>query len=100
MTDTGFLVAVMDLMGHRDRDGHSGAWAMAQPSCWLHAWPIWLWDFPDGLRVVAAREPYADLVGARLTMVGDASVEEAMSTVESLVPRDNPSTSAPTCRST
>ena len=31
MTDAGFLVAVMDLMGHRDRDGHSGAWAMAQP---------------------------------------------------------------------
>jgi len=29
MTDAGFLVAVMDLMGHRERDGHSGAWAMA-----------------------------------------------------------------------
>lgn len=91
MTDTGFLVAVMDLMGHRDRDGHSGAWAMAQPSSLLHAWPIWLWDFPDGLRVVAAREPYGDLVGARLTMVGGASIEDAMATVESLVPRDNPS---------
>ena len=24
MTDAGFLVAVMDLMGHRERDGHSG----------------------------------------------------------------------------
>ena len=30
LTDVGFLVAVMDLMGHRERDGHSGAWAMAQ----------------------------------------------------------------------
>ena len=65
MTDAGFLVAVMDLMGHRDRDGHSGAWAMAQQNGWLHAWPIWLWDFPDGLRVVAAREPNTDLIGAR-----------------------------------
>ena len=92
MTDAGFLVAVMDLMGHRERDGHSGAWAMAQQNCLLHAWPIWLWDFPDGLRVVAAREPYGDLVGARLTMVGGASVEDAMATVESLVPRDNAST--------
>jgi hypothetical protein len=92
MTDAGFLVAVMDLMGHRDRDGHSGAWAMAQQNGWLHAWPIWLWDFPDGLQVVAAREPYADLVGARLTMVGSASIEDATATVESLVPRDNPST--------
>ena len=66
----------------------------------LHAWPIWLWDFPDGLRVVAAREPYTDLVGARLTMVGGASVEDAIATVESLVPRDNPSTNGATCRST
>ena len=92
MTDAGFLVAVMDLMGHRDRDGHSGAWAMAQSGSLLHAWPIWLWDFPDGLRVVAAREPYTDLIGARLTMVGGASVEDAIATVESLVPRDNMST--------
>ena len=91
MTDAGFLVAVMDLMGHRDRDGHSGAWAMAQSGSLLHAWPIWLWDFPDGLRVVAAREPYTDLIGARLTMVGGASVEDAIATVESLVPADNPS---------
>ena len=92
MTDAGFLVAVMDLMGHRERDGHSGAWAMAQPGSLLHAWPIWLWEFPDGLRVVAARAPYGELVGARLTMVGGASVEDAMATVESLVPRDNDST--------
>jgi len=91
MTDAGFLVAVMDLMGHRERDGHSGAWAMAQQNSLLHAWPIWLWDFPDGLRVVAARDPYGDLVGARLTMVGGASVEDAKATVESLVPRDNAS---------
>jgi hypothetical protein len=65
---------------------------MAQQNGLLHAWPIWLWEFPDGLRVVAAREPHTDLIGARLTMVGGASVEDAMATVESLVPRDNPST--------
>jgi hypothetical protein len=92
MTDAGFLVAIMDLMGHRDRDGHSGAWAMAQTGTRLHAWPIWLWDFPDGLRIVAAREPYDDLIGARVTMVGGASAEDAIATVESLVPRDNAST--------
>ena len=58
MSDAGFLVAVMGLMGHRERDGHSGAWAMAQAGTLLSAWPIWLWDFPDGLRIVAARAPY------------------------------------------
>jgi hypothetical protein len=89
LTDTGFLVAVMDLMGHRDRDGHSGAWAVAQPSALLSAWPVWLWDFPDGLRVVAARAPYEDLVGARVTKVGHATVDAAKAAVEPLVPRDN-----------
>ena len=66
------MVAVMELMGHRERDGHSGAWAMAQTGERLHAWPIWLWDFPDGLRVVAARDADRDLIGARLVRVGDA----------------------------
>jgi hypothetical protein len=92
MSDTEFLVAVMDLMGHRERDGHSGAWALAQPGTLLHAWPVWLWDFPDGLRVVAASEPDRDLIGARLVRVGDADVGAAIAAVEPLVPRDNPST--------
>jgi hypothetical protein len=91
LTDVGFLVAVMDLMGHRERDGHSGAWAMAQSGRLLSAWPVWLWDFPDGLRIVAAREPYADLVGARVTKVGHLGVADARQAVEPLVPRDNSS---------
>lgn len=91
LTDVGFLVAVMELMGHRERDGHSGAWAFAQPSELLTAWPLWLWDFPDGLRVVAARKPYTDLVGARVTAVGHDPVDAARRAVEPLVPRDNAS---------
>jgi len=91
LTDAGFLVAVMGLMGHRDRDGHSGAWAMAQTGERLHAWPVWLWDFPDGLRVVVAREPDSDLLGARLVRVGSTAVEEARRLVAPLVPRDNDS---------
>jgi hypothetical protein len=91
MTDAEFMVAVMELMGHRERDGHSGAWAMAQTGERLHAWPVWLWDFPDGLRVVAAGDADRDLLGARLTRVGDVPVEDARASVEPLVPRDNAS---------
>jgi hypothetical protein len=91
LTDSGFLVAVMDLMGHRERDGHSGAWAFAQPNALLDAWPIWLWDFPDGLRVVAARAPYDDLIGGRVTRVGHLALDAARGAVEPLVPRDNES---------
>jgi hypothetical protein len=91
LTEVGFLVAVMGLMGHRERDGHSGAWAFAQPGTLLTAWPLWLWDFPDGLRVVAARKPYTDLVGARVTAVGHDPVDAARRAVEPLVPMDNAS---------
>lgn len=92
LSDTGFLVAVMGLMGHRERDGHSGAWAMAQAGTVLSAWPVWLWDFPDGLRIVAARAPHEELVGARVTKVGHASIVDARAAVDPLVPRDNDST--------
>ena len=91
LSDVGFLVEVMRLMGHRDRDGHTGAWAMAQPGSLLEAWPVWLYDFPDGLRVVAARAPNADLVGARVVKVGHAPIADARTAVEPLVPRDNAS---------
>jgi hypothetical protein len=90
-TDSGFLVDVMRLMGNRDRDGHSGAWAMAQTGDALHARPLWLREFPDGLRVVAARAPYEYLVGAVVTAVGGTPIEQAWDLVVPLVPADNDS---------
>jgi hypothetical protein len=81
----------MDLMGHRERDGHSGAWAMAQQNGLLTAWPVWLWDFPDGLRVVATKGKDTGLIGARVTKVGHLPVADARAAVERLVPRDNAS---------
>jgi hypothetical protein len=90
-TDAGFLVDVMGLMGNRDRDGHSGAWAMAQTGDRLHGLPLWLRDFPDGLRVVVARGPHEDLVGAIVTAVGGTPIDEARRAVEPLVPADNDS---------
>jgi hypothetical protein len=90
-SDAGFLVDVMSLMGHRDRDGHSGAWAMAQTGDRLHARPIWLREFPDGLRIVAARAPYADLVGSVVTAVGGTPIDAARDAVIPLVPADNDS---------
>ena len=90
-SDAGFLVDVMGLMGHRDRDGHSGAWAMAQTGDRLHARPLWLREFPDGLRVVTARAPFEDLVGAIVTAVGGTPIDVARRTVTPLVPADNDS---------
>lgn len=90
-SDASFLVDVMGLMGNRDRDGHSGAWAMAQTGDRLHARPFWLREFPDGLRIVAARAPHEDLVGSIVTAVGGTRIEEARTAVVPLVPADNDS---------
>jgi hypothetical protein len=90
-SEAGFLVDVMGLMGNRDRDGHSGAWALAQTGDVLYARPLWLREFPDGLRVVAARAPYEDLVGAVVTAVGGTPIDEARRAVVPIVPADNDS---------
>ena len=90
-SDAGFLVDVMGLMGHRDRDGHSGAWAMAQEGQRVHVLPVWLREFPDGLRVVAARPPLKEMVGGIVTAVGGTPVDEAKERVKPLVPADNDS---------
>jgi hypothetical protein len=90
-SEAGFLVDVMGLMGHRDRDGHSGAWPLAQTGDRLHALPIWLRAFQDELRIVAARAPYEDLVGSVLTGVGGTPIEEARAALVPLVPADNDS---------
>jgi hypothetical protein len=90
-SDAGFLVDVMGLMGNRDRDGHSGAWAMAQTGDRLHARPFWLREFPDGLHIVAARAPHEDLVGSVVTAVGGTPVDDARMAVVPLVPADNAS---------
>ncbi len=66
-----------------------GRWP--RPGGRLHALPLWLREFPDGLRVVAARAPYEDLVGAIVTAVGGTPIDEARAMVVPLVPADNDS---------
>jgi hypothetical protein len=64
---------------------------MAQTGDRLHARPLWLREFPDGLRIVAARPPHEDLVGSVVTAVGGTPIEEARTVVVPLVPADNDS---------
>ena len=71
MTDVGFLVAVMGLMGHRERDGHSGAWAMAQPgTVLLRPGRSGCGTSPTGSGSWPPARRTTDLVGARVTKVG------------------------------
>ncbi len=87
LTDEQFLAGLMELTAGREGDGHTGIFPLAQPD--LALWPLQLYDFDDGWRVVAALEPHADLVGGEVTAVGGIPVEAAAAAVGSLVPRDN-----------
>ena len=89
LTDDEFLVEVMRLVGGRDRDGHTGLLPFAQDAAGLSAWPIALYDFEEGLYVVDALQPHADLVGLRLVEIGGRPVAEVAAAVTPLVSRDN-----------
>jgi hypothetical protein len=83
------LMRLVALLG--PRDGHSAVFPLDPAHRrTLHAYPLELYWFPDGLHVVDAAD--ATLVGARLTAVEGVPVDEVVARVRPLVPRDNEST--------
>ena len=73
-----------------ERDGHTGIFPLdpghRQP---MHLFPVRLYDFPDGVYVVAQVGARRDLVGKRLVAVAGVPVAQALARVRPLVPRDN-----------
>jgi Peptidase family S41 len=55
----------------------------------LHFYPIELYSFEDGLFVRRADSAHAALVGARVVRFGNASAEEAMARVATIIPHEN-----------
>jgi hypothetical protein len=93
MTDDQALVELVRLAampGWTGRDGHTGIFLT--PGSGVHPYPIRLWQFSDGLVITAARAPYEDLVGSRVTAIGGHPINDVIRLVEPLSPRDNPST--------
>ena len=73
-----------------ERDGHQFALPLdvdAEPVL-----PIRVYEFADGVFVTDAMEPYRELIGARLTAVGDSPINDVLERLEPLVPRDGPAT--------
>jgi hypothetical protein len=92
LTDDGALVELVRLAampGWSGRDGHTGIFLT--PGSGIHAYPLRTWRFTDGLVITAARAPYEDLVGSRVTAIGGHPIDEVLRLVEPLSPRDNPS---------
>jgi hypothetical protein len=83
------LMRLLALLG--ERDGHSGIFPLdPEHDAELSLLPVRLYDFADGMVVVAAIER-PDLVGARVDAIAGVPVEEVRALVEPLVPRDNAS---------
>ena len=70
-------------------DGHTNIAPTRDPKIGFRALPIKLYLFKDGLFVRSAERNHANLVGARVLKVGNASVEEAISRAREIIGRDN-----------
>ena len=83
------LMRVVGLLG--ERDGHSGLYPLDphHPRT-LHAYPLKLYSFPDGLYVIDAAD--RALVGARLATIEGVPADEVVTRVRPLMTRDNEST--------
>jgi tetratricopeptide (TPR) repeat protein len=70
-------------------DGHTNIAPTRDPKIGFHALPIKLYLFKDGLFIRAAERSYAELVGARVVKIGNASVEDAFSRAGEIIGHDN-----------
>jgi tetratricopeptide (TPR) repeat protein len=80
------LMALLALVG----DGHTMLTPEFEERMGFHILPIRLYDFADGLHVIAAARPHADLVGAKVVRIGGVSATEAMSRVGRIVSHESP----------
>jgi hypothetical protein len=70
-------------------DGHTNVYPTRDAVVGFRALPVAFYLFADGLHVRAAERAHADLVGARVLRVGDATADEAYRRVRPYVGRDN-----------
>jgi hypothetical protein len=71
-------------------DGHTSFFPSDQSAVpFDRSYPLRLFDFDDGLYVVAAPHAYADLVGRRVVRIGVMSVDSAKAAVAPYIARDN-----------
>ncbi len=69
-------------------DGHTSIWSWGRLEP-MRVMPISLYWFKDGIFVLAATEPYRNLLGARLLRIGKKDVAEAGRILSVLVPHEN-----------
>ncbi|MEO6062824.1 MAG: alpha/beta fold hydrolase, partial [Thermoflexales bacterium] len=71
-------------------DGHTRIYFGQAAMAW-HLYGLRLYAFSDGLRVIGARPPFEDLLGAKLARIGDIEAGVAMERLRPYVEHDNES---------
>lgn len=70
-------------------DGHTNIYPTRDAAIGFRTLPVALYLFRDGLYVRAAHRIHADLAGARVLRIGDATVDDAYARVRPYIGRDN-----------
>ena len=69
------------------RNGHTAIHPFGEHRCTLHAVPLWLYEFDDGVFVVDADQ--SDLVGTELIAVEGVDIDSVLAAVTPLIAYDN-----------
>jgi hypothetical protein len=70
------------------RDGHTGLNPDFEERTGFHRLPIRLYDFADGLFIMAADSAHRELAGARVIRIGHATAAAAMDSASRVVPHE------------
>ena len=70
-------------------DGHTGAYPSEGRAALPMNLPILTFEFVEGMYIIAAAEPYADLLGSRITAIDGRSLREIAADLGDLISRDN-----------
>jgi hypothetical protein len=70
-------------------DGHTNVAPTRDPKIGFRTLPVKLYLFEDGMFVRAAERAHAELLGARVVKIGEATPEEALARTREIVGRDN-----------
>lgn len=70
-------------------DGHTNISPTRDPKIGFRSLPVKLYLFKDGLFIRAAQREQAEMVGARVLKIGNATVEEAFARAREIIGHDN-----------
>ena len=71
------------------RDGHTSMMPMFELSLNLRAFPIKTYLFNEGFYVMSASSEYANVVGGKITKIGNTPIKKAFEMVSPYIPKDN-----------